>query len=110
MVTALSELILIKKASMVMKNLEECKSTLMNQLKNKLKNQLKSHWLMILCLKCIVQKILPEYLERTYCASCKKYTGNSHIISKIIDNKVKSLKTKCVKCKHDESMLLKQIK
>ena len=55
--------------------------------------------------------ILPKQkMEHTYCASCKKYTGNSHIISKIIDNKVKSLKTKCFKCKHDESMFLKQIK
>ena len=55
--------------------------------------------------------ILPKQkMEHTYCASCKKYTGNSYIISKIIDNKVKSLKTKCLKCKHDESMFLKQIK
>ena len=43
LVTTLSELILIKKASMIMKNLVEYKSTLMNQLKNKLKNQLKNH-------------------------------------------------------------------
>ena len=33
-------------------------------------------------------------MEHTYCVSCKNYTGNSHIDSKITKNKVKLLKTK----------------
>ena len=37
------KLILIKNVSVIMKNLVEYKSKLMNQLKNKLKNQLKNH-------------------------------------------------------------------
>ena len=48
-------------------------------------------------------------MEHTYCARCTKYTGNSHIDSKRINNKVKLLKTKCLKCDNDKSMFLKQI-
>ena len=52
-------------------------------------------------------KIPPKQkMEHTYCASCKKYTGNTS--SKTITNKVKFLK-KYLKCKHDKSMFLKQI-
>ena len=49
-----------------------------------------------------------QNMEYTYCVSCKKYTSNSHIGSKRINNKVKLLKTKCRKCEHDKSMFLKQ--
>ena len=48
-------------------------------------------------------------MEHTYCTRYKKYTGNSHIDSKRINNKVKLLKTKCLKCDNDKSMFLKQI-
>ena len=48
-------------------------------------------------------------MEHIYCASCKIYTGNSHIALKIVNNKVKLLKTKRLKCEHDKSMFLKQI-
>ena len=50
-----------------------------------------------------------QKMEHTYCVSCKKYAGNSHIDSKTINNKVKLLKTKCLKCEHDISMFFKQI-
>ena len=50
-----------------------------------------------------------QKMEHTYCVRCKTYTGNSHIGSKTIGNKVKLLKTICLKCKHDKSMFLKQI-
>ena len=70
------------------------------------------------------KNILPEYhtrvmkkleqislqnkkLEHTYCVSFIKYTVNSHIGSKTINNKVKLLKPKFLKCKHDKSMFLK---
>ena len=43
LITTLLELILIKKVLMIMKNLVEYQSTIMNQLKNKLKNLLKNH-------------------------------------------------------------------
>ena len=33
-----------------------------------------------------------QKMEHTYCVSCKKYAGNSHIDSKTINNKVKLLK------------------
>ena len=33
-----------------------------------------------------------QKMEHGYCATCKKYTGNSHIGSKTINNKVKWLK------------------
>ena len=50
-----------------------------------------------------------QNIEHTYCLSCKKYTGNSHVDSKTIKNKVKLLKTKRLKREHDKSMFLKQI-
>ena len=43
-----------------------------------------------------------QKMEHTYCVSCKKYAGNSHIDPKTTDNKVRLLKTKCLKCKHDK--------
>ena len=43
-------------------------------------------------------------MEHIYYVSCKKYTGNSHIDSKTIRNKLKLLKTKCLKYEHDKSM------
>ena len=46
-------------------------------------------------------------IEDTYHVSCKRCTGNSNIESKTINNKVKLLKTKCLKCKHDKSMFFK---
>ena len=49
-----------------------------------------------------------QKMEHTYCVSCKKYTAYSHIGSKTINNKVKLLKTKRLKCEHDKSMFLKQ--
>ena len=49
-------------------------------------------------------------MEYTYCISCKKYTGKSDMSSKTINNKVKLLKTKCLKCEHNKSLFLKQIK
>ena len=53
---------------------------------------------------------LKQKMEHTYCVSCIKSTGNRHIGLKRIKNKVKLLKTKCLKCKHGKSMFLKQIK
>ena len=50
-----------------------------------------------------------QKIEHIYCISCKKYPGNSHISSKTINNKVKLLKTTCLKCEHNKSMFLKQI-
>ena len=51
-----------------------------------------------------------QKIEHNYCISCKKKnTSNSHISSKTINNKVKLLKTTCVKCEHHKSMFLKQI-
>ena len=50
-----------------------------------------------------------QKLEHTYCGNCKKYTSNSKIGSKTINNKVKLLKAKCLKSEHDKSMFLKQI-
>ena len=41
-------------------------------------------------------------MERTYCVSCKKYTGNSHFDSKTINYKVKLLKTKFCKSQDDK--------
>ena len=49
-------------------------------------------------------------MEHTYSVSCKKYASNSHISSKRTNNKVKLLKTKYLKCEHDKSMFLKQIR
>ena len=43
-----------------------------------------------------------QKMEHTYCVSRKKYTGNSYIGPKRTDNKVRLLKTKCLKCKHDK--------
>ena len=43
LVTILIELILIKKVSMIIKNLVKLALTLLNQLKIKLRNQLKNH-------------------------------------------------------------------
>ena len=43
-----------------------------------------------------------QKMEHTYCVSCKKYTGNSHIDPKTTNDKVRLLKTKCLKCKHDK--------
>ena len=51
-----------------------------------------------------------QKMEDTCCVSCKKYTGNSDMSSRTIKNKVKLLKTKCLKCEHDKSMFLKQIR
>ena len=45
--------------------------------------------------------------NKKWSISCKKYAGNSNIVSKTIDNKVK---TKRLKCKHEKSMSLKQMK
>ena len=53
---------------------------------------------------------LKQTMEHTCWVSCKKSAGNSHIDSKTINNKVKLRKTKCLKCKPDKSMFLKQIK
>ena len=50
-----------------------------------------------------------QKMEHNYCINCKKYTGNSHIDSKTINNKVKLLQKKCLKCEHDKLMFLKQI-
>ena len=50
-----------------------------------------------------------QKLGHTYCGNCKKYTSNSNIGSKTINNKVKLLKAKCLKCEHNKSMFLKQI-
>ena len=40
-------------------------------------------------------------LKDTYCVCCKKPSDYKDMCSKTIKNKVKSLKTKFVKCKHD---------
>ena len=49
-----------------------------------------------------------ENMEHTYCVSCKRYTGNSDMSSKTIDNKVNLPKSGCLQCEHDKSMFLKQ--
>ena len=50
-----------------------------------------------------------QKIKHTCCVSCKKYTGNRDMSSKTINNKVKLLKSKCLKCKYDKSIYLKLI-
>ena len=47
-------------------------------------------------------------MGHTYSVSCKKGTGNSDMSSKTINNKVKLLKTKCLKRKHDKSIFVER--
>ena len=86
-----------------------------------------NHSIKTKCLKWIVKKychiikmtsqkirkmtISPKQkMKHTCCVSCKKYIGNSDMSSRTIKNKVNLLKSKCLKCKNDKSMFLKQIK
>ena len=77
-----------------------------------MKNWKKRLWKMVKKIRKInipSKKKKKKKMEHTYCTRYKKYTGNSHIDSKRINNKVKLLKTKCLKCYNDKSMFLKQI-